>query len=371
MIDRCGNEEYLSYSPPVRTMCDMKERTGIQWYNETLEECLQRELQGTISFVGDNKNKRADCTLIYSWLHTKPDNNTTNKNECEQVVCSTSNTTSPPKGQKRKKKDNSIYVTRFNPKSIEYIKKRSGETIRTKKKEIKEKNNKSNGKKKKESNEQMNYSLCSSITLPKIIFPDIWKLLHENSQKNVDFTNSVCWLLKVKGKEYKSLLHYTKENIGVKECSKEYWTVRLKNDTLGINMSSYDDVEFCFSSNNACTKNNIKNKYLYRTKEHALIHLELKLILTYKPSMLLSWMTYKSNLIPRVITPNCFKSKFKKVRNVTDETNHDFDMINGWICLFPSFDQIFAINMTKMRFDFDSGRYLENEYSSDELHRIL
>ena len=123
MIDRCGNEEYLSYSPPVRTMCDMKERTGIQWYNETLEECLQRELQGTISFVGDNKNKRADCTLIYSWLHTKPDNNTTNKNECEQVVCSTSNTTSPPKGQKRKKKDNSIYVTRFNPKSIKYIKK--------------------------------------------------------------------------------------------------------------------------------------------------------------------------------------------------------------------------------------------------------
>eukprot|EP00957_Ditylum_brightwellii_P001162 91504-Ditylum_brightwellii.AAC.1 len=56
-----------------------------------------------------------------------------------------------------------------------------------------------------------------------------------------------------------------------------FWKVKMEIEGFDIKMSSYDDVDFCFSWDNSTTKDSSSCNRMYRTKKLAELHLNLKL----------------------------------------------------------------------------------------------
>lgn len=181
-------------------------------------------------------------------------------------------------------------------------------------------------KKTKVLEENKNY-ICQA-EIPDITFPDVWKLTESYIHKYVDLSNTIASIMKLNNKEYKSCLHFNMVHVGSSnEESSQCWLVTLHHGSLSIDLNSFDNVDFFFNKEHYVTINNSNSKYLYDTKKHALIHLELKFIVAYQPSKLLSWMHFGGKQIHRIITPGLLNAKYKMKRT---EKMHNKNSLNSF-----------------------------------------
>ena len=134
------------------------------------------------------------------------------------------------------------------------------------------------------------------------------------TKKTIDFKNAVCHALNMKGREFDACLTYNVEQHKLQgNKQQEYWSVTFADKSRNISLSSYSDVNFCFNCQNAKTRSDEPNKYLYTTKKHALLHLQLQMILLYRPTLLRSWMTFNNKSVPHIIDPLHYEKK-KEIR---------------------------------------------------------
>ena len=280
----------------------------------------------------------------------------------------TSSTSSSSTSMKRKSGAHTdISVTKYNPKSMDYILKRSGAIGKNSKKKLK---GNCHARKEQVIEEQI-YKPNFKVDIPAIIFPTLMNLSTDVCQKTIDFQSCLCHILSLNGKEYKSCITYKQESVKEDSCHGQvFWTAMFYHQAMNISINSYDDVDFYFNMNNATTKDGVDNKFVYTSKQHALLHMELRMILKYKPQTIRQWIKYKNSTIPRIINPKSCKKNFYK--STIQNPNPEFealDCVSGWICLFESYHNMYAVAVNALRFN-DCGKVICDDKMASKVYLL-
>eukprot|EP00957_Ditylum_brightwellii_P108761 8296562-Ditylum_brightwellii.AAC.1 len=104
----------------------------------------------------------------------------------------------------------------------------------------------------------------------------------------------------MKGKDYNSSIAYSLQVLPTNTGNKyPFWEATFEQQNIDVKMSSYNDVNFHFSQDNATM---VQHKLMYRTQTLARLHLELKIILRYKPSLVQQWLSHGGREVPKIVT---------------------------------------------------------------------
>jgi hypothetical protein len=107
---------------------------------------------------------------------------------------------------------------------------------------------------------------------------------------------------------------------------------------------------------------------MYRTKELAELHLNLKLVLRYCPTVLTKCLKHGGKDVAKMIRPSNFFQRLQKNRSKEKKlqlsTKHP--IIEGWICMFAADGKVYGIEAEKMTFN-EFGKYKSTKESKKHL----